>query len=65
MYRYPRAFQSTVIWVKPKKIYRITTDQKTWDITADWINYKAKYRDLYKQGYTNVNITCLGYDVTM
>ena len=63
MYTYPRAFQNPVIWVKPKNLYRITTDQKTWDIEADWIDYKETAKSLYKQGFTNVHITRLGRSV--
>ena len=45
-------------------IYDITTDQKNFRVWRHNLDYKATRENLKKAGYTNINIVCLGRDVT-
>ena len=54
----------STIWVnKPKRLYIIETDQKTFKVERDWLDYKATVAYLRKQGYTNIHINCIGYAI--
>lgn len=56
---------SNVIWVnKPKRHYIITTDQATFTVDLDRLDYRKTIANMRKAGYTNINIACVGYNVT-
>lgn len=65
MYTYPRAFSNPTMWVRPDNLYIVSTDQGKFKIRAQRLDYKQTISQYRKEGYTNVRITCLGYDVTM
>jgi hypothetical protein len=44
-------------------VYRVKTDQKEFYIKAAWIDYKETIKDYYKQGYTNISISCIGRSI--
>lgn len=51
----------STIWVnKPKRLYIIETDQKTFKVERDYLNYKTAVSNLKAAGYTNIHINCLG-----
>ena len=51
-----------VIWVnKPKRLYIIETDQKTFKVERDYLNYKLAISNLKAAGYTGIHINCIGY----
>ena len=51
----------STIWVnKPMRHYIITTDQKTFEIDRDWLDYKATIARLRAAGYTGIKINCIG-----
>ena len=53
------------IWInKPKKHYIVTTDQGTFEHDADYLDYKKTIANFKAAGYTNINITCVGYNVS-
>ena len=52
------------IYPAPPNYYRITTDQGTFDVTRRYLNYKETIANMKKAGYTNINICCLGKNVT-
>ena len=61
-----RAFASTTLWAsKPQRVYKITTDQGTFTVKSDYLDYKQTVASLKQRGYTHINIACIGYDVTM
>ena len=53
------------IWInKPKRHYIITTKQGTFEIDRDFLDYKKTIENMKKAGYTNINISFVGYNVT-
>ena len=53
------------IWVnKPKRHYIITTDQGTFEVDRNRLDYRQTIINLKMAGYTNINISCVGYNVT-
>ena len=52
----------SIIWInKPKRVYIIETDQKTFRVETEFLNYKNTVISLKKQGYTNIHINYIGY----
>lgn len=55
----------SVIWVnKPKRHYIITTDQKTFEVDRDYLDYKATIARLRAAGYTGIKINYIGKRLT-
>ena len=52
------------IWIGPPRLYQVTTDQKNFLVRRNKLDYKQTIINLKNAGYTNINITCLGRDVT-
>jgi len=51
----------STIWInKPKRHYIITTDQKTFTVDSDWLDYKSTIARLKAAGYTGIIINCIG-----
>ena len=56
---------NNTIWInKPKKHYIITTDQKTFYVDRRNLDYKKTIENMKRAGYTNINISFVGYNVT-
>lgn len=52
-------------WIAGGYVYKVTTDQgEIIHRCQNKLDYKETLRRFYKAGYTNVNITLLGRDVT-
>ena len=59
---YCRKNGNYTIWVgRPKRHYIVTTDQGTLEHDAIYLDYKGTIANLKKAGYTNINISCVGY----
>ena len=52
------------IWDSPEKLYKVTTDQKEFLVHAKNLDYKKTIENMKRAGYTNINIFCMGRDVT-
>ena len=52
------------IWVGCQKHYIVTTDQATFYVDRYNLDYKKTIQNLKNAGYTNINITCLGFNTT-
>ena len=53
------------LWInKPKRIYKISTDQGQKTVETDFLNYSKTIQAMKQAGYTNINITYIGYNVT-
>lgn len=53
------------VWInKPKRVYKITTDQGQKTVETDFLNYSKTIQAMRRAGYTNINITFIGYNVT-
>lgn len=62
MYRYPRAFKPTTVWIQ-EKVYIVSTDQGSFTVKAQNLDYKETVKEYYKHGYTNVHIAYIGRSV--
>ena len=52
----------SIIWAnKPKKLYIVETDQRTFKVERDRLDYKTAIKNLKAAGYTNIHINCIGY----
>ena len=51
-------------WTAPQNIYKITTAQKTFTVSRYRLDYKKTIANLKAAGYTDINITYLGKNVT-
>ena len=58
-----KKFDNTLWIEKPKRHYIITTDQKTFEVEADFLDYKKTIKKLSDSGYTNININYIGFTV--
>lgn len=52
------------IWITTPNIYIVTTDQCTFKVERYKLDYKQTIINLKKAGYTNINICCIGRNVT-
>lgn len=50
------------IWInKPKRLYIVSTDQGTFKVSRERLDYKQTIINMKKAGYTNINISYIGY----
>ena len=51
-----------MVWInKPKRLYIIETDKKTFKVECERMDYKKTIISLKQAGYKNINISCLGF----
>lgn len=54
------------IWIeKPKRVYIVKTDQAVFKVKRSRLDYSQTVATLKAKGYTNINISFIGYDVTI
>jgi len=57
-----KTYDNHTIWInKPKRRYIVTTAQRQFVVDRFRLDYKQTIVNLKKAGYTNINISCVGY----
>ena len=57
-----KTYPNKTIWInKPKRLYVVTTDQATFEVKRDRLDYKKTIQAMRAAGYSNINISYIGY----